>query len=339
MTQTPVGEPVVHRGLPTQVITDWERRIGIDPAGTDRPNEIRLKGREGIPYYGQHVRVDIDDPDEFDSVMYARQLSTMGTFCSLHTPFRVERTAALIHEQPSDDLVVGVHTLRGSSSVKQGTRDYDYLPGQLVIVSNAAPYVEHTRSIADPAGLVIPLEKLGDQRHIAEVARRPVASHTLLSRATASFIRQFAYDTAAGFATEPNAETEHAAIELVRAALGQLNYDRYQLSDNALFIRQAAIDLVERNHCDADFTPDTIARTLHISRRQLYRHFEDSSDSLAAIIAERRAQTAREMLLNNRLLSIGEVAAASGFPSVATMRNRFRSRFGLSPNELRMKEL
>lgn len=339
MTQLQPGDPTVHRGLPPQVISDWEQRIGINPAISPGPEPIRLRGREGLPYYGQHVQVEIENPDDFDSVMYIRQLSTMGTFCALHTPFGVVRTHQLMREQPSDDLVVGVHTLRGNSSVRQGTRDHAYRPGQLVIISNSAPYVQRTHSIADPAGLVIPLELLGAQRHTAELARRPVASHTLLSRATAAFIRQFAYDTAAGAATEPDAETERAAVELVRAALGQLNYDRYQLSDNALFIRQAAIDLVERNHSDPDFTPDSIARSLHVSRRQLYRHFEDSDDSLAAIIAERRAQTAREMLLNNRTLSISEVAVASGFPSVATMRNRFRSRFGLSPNELRMKEL
>ncbi|UKO92350.1 AraC family transcriptional regulator [Gordonia amicalis] len=321
--------------LPEQMIETWERRVGVHRSMI-QPEPIRLSGPEGMRHYGQHVEVHTDDPDSFDSLMYVRQLSMIGTFCSLHTPVQVSRNPRLIDEQPSEDLVIGVHTLEGRHFIRQGSRDFAYGAGQLAFVSNASPYLERTFEINDPAGLVIPLELLGNQRRIAERARRPVASHTLLARATASFILQFASDTAVGV-SEPDPDTEMAAIELVRAALGQLDYDNRQITDNALFVREAVSDLIERHHRDPSFTPNTIARYLHISRRQLYRHFEDTEDSLAARIADRRLKTACELLRTRPDLAVSEVARISGFPSSPTMRNRFRAELGLGPSEYRAR--
>ncbi|MCR5980298.1 helix-turn-helix domain-containing protein [Gordonia jinghuaiqii] len=320
--------------LPSDVVDAWQQRIGV--AEAEHPPSIRLSGQDGLRSYGQHVEVLTDKPESFDSVMYIRKLSVIGTFCSLHTPFQVVRTPRLIRQQPSEDLVIGVHTMRGRHTVKQGSRDFAYGPGQLAFVSNASPYSERTYEINDPAGLVIPLELLGDQRRIAEQAIRPVASHTLLARSTAAFILQFASDTAVA-AADPDHDTEMAAIELVRAALGQLDFDNRRLTDNALFVREAVTQLIERHHRDPSFSPDTIARHLHISRRQLYRHFEDTEDSLACRIADRRLKSASALLRTRPEMSVTEVARASGFPSSPTMRNRFRAELGVGPSEYRAR--
>ncbi len=108
--------------LPPQMIETWERRVGIHRS-IIQPEPIRLSGPpEGMRHYGQHVEVHTDDPpDSFDSLMYVRQLSMIGTFCSLHTPpLQVSRNPRLIDEQPSEDLVIGVHTLEGRHIIRQG---------------------------------------------------------------------------------------------------------------------------------------------------------------------------------------------------------------------------
>ncbi|MDY6811614.1 MAG: helix-turn-helix domain-containing protein [Actinomycetota bacterium] len=122
---------------------------------------------------------------------------------------------------------------------------------------------------------------------------------------------------------------------MIRGALGELDYRRYHLPDNPLFVREAAIDLINRNHRDPAFTPDTIARSLHISRRQLYRHFENADESVSDVIASQRLQTACSFLTNRPDLTLAQVAAMSGFPSAATFRNRFRARYGVGPREYR----
>lgn len=325
--------------LSANVVENWERRIGIDPSDSSTGSTlIRLQGRAGLAQYGgDAVEADSPDPDAFESRMYVRQLSQILTFCHLVTPFREVRDERRARKSPWDVLMVGVHTMAGRSVIRQGAHEIAYRPGRLVFVNAAKPFAQQTKSIIDPSGLIIPHEYLGAQRRNLEHVRRPVLSDTLLSRATAAFVRQFASTTVIGDAAEVDTDTESAAVELVGAALGQVDLENHQLADNRLFVRQAALDLIERHHPDPEFTPELIARTLHISRRQLYRHFEESDGSLATLIAERRLLAAHEMLLEDRSLSIAAISIAAGFPSVATMRNRFRARFEMTPNDLRMR--
>ncbi len=122
---------------------------------------------------------------------------------------------------------------------------------------------------------------------------------------------------------------------MICAALGELNYEKYRLSDNGVFIRQAADELIRRHHCDPDFTPDTIARLLHVSRRQLYRHFEQEPQSMAELIGAQRARTARSLIVTNPTRPAEEIATESGFTSTATMRSHLRAQYGMGPKEIR----
>ncbi|AZG48626.1 Transcriptional activator NphR [Gordonia insulae] len=285
--------------------------------------------------YNPLVDLTVDRPADFGAMMYSRSLEKLTTYCAIHTPFRLDRTPELVRERPYDNLVVLVSTLRGHTTVQQGTRDFAYLPGQLVFVNFAVPYSHYCDSVTDPMGVIIPIDLLGRQRHTAERARRPVASHTLLSRAAAGFVTRFAVDTAISSAPAPPVDTELAAVDLITAALAELNFENYRLEDNALFVHEAAVDLIDRHHRDPDFSPDVIASELHLSRRQVYRNFERTGESVAGLIAARRAETARELLMLNPGLAVGDVAAAAGFPSVATFRNRFRAHYGMGPREFR----
>ncbi|MCR5980238.1 helix-turn-helix domain-containing protein [Gordonia jinghuaiqii] len=101
------------------------------------------------------------------------------------------------------------------------------------------------------------------------------------------------------------------------------------------YLRAAVTDLIERNFRDPDFSVEVVARHLHVSRRHLYRVLSGSTTSLAEMIADRRLEWARGLLTGPGNLKLEAVAHASGFASTATMRNRFRSKFGLTPDEFR----
>lgn len=321
--------------LSTGLVAQWRSRLGSQIGARAPDPPFQRRGVDGMADYNPLVELSADEPDEFGAMMYARTLSKVTTYCALHTPLRLERTSELVRDRPYENLVVLVSSLRGHTTVRQGTRDFAYLPGQLVFVNFAVPYSHYCDSVTDPMGLIIPIDLLGRQRHTAERARRPVASHTLLSRAAAGFVTRFAVDTAISAAPAPPLDTELAAVDLITAALAELNFDSYRLEDNALFVHEAAMDLIERHHRDPEFSPDVIAEELHLSRRQVYRNFEKAGESVAGLIAARRVETAREMLALDPDLSIGEVAVAAGFPTVATFRNRFRSHYGVGPREFR----
>lgn len=323
--------------LPETLVTDWRSRHRLPSCRPSASREVRLRGPEGLRDYGQHVRVTVPDPQEFDALMHTGRLGGIGTFCSLHTPIHVERTEELIREWPADVVVIGVHRLTTGVMVTQGNRNYTYRRGQLVFASNASPYVQQSHGISDPAGLVIPTELLGREGRIAVDAKRPVAPDTILSRATAAFVRRVAFDVARGEVDPAAEETAAAAVELIRAALGQLNYLKHRIDDNPVFLRQAAQDLIDRRHRDPDFGVAAIAQSLHLSRRQLYRHFQSEDRSLAQLIADRRVATATRLLTSQPDLGMAEIAYSAGFTSATTMRNHFRAAFALTPTEYRVE--
>jgi AraC family transcriptional activator of tynA and feaB len=322
--------------LTPRTVAAWEARLGIERQRMSRPD--RFIGSAGVAEWNADIEVTSHDPEQFRAVRYSRELSMMGTFCALHSAVRMERTAESIKTNPSELLLVTVTSMRGKSVVRQAGQEHAYGAGDLLFVSTSTQFQLTTAAVSDPSGLVIPLALLGKHRFVAEQPRRPINSRTPLSRAAAGFVRRFAADTAASDFPAPSGDTELAAIDLVTAALAELaSDDRYVLQDDSLFNHQAALDLIARRHRDPDFTPDSIAAELHLSRRQLYRLFENTENSLATRIADSRIETAREMLIANPWLPIGNISAASGFRSVATFRNRFKARHGVGPVEYRQR--
>lgn len=331
-----------HRGrvtrLNSRLIGQWRSRISAQTGSQPPAPPIQRFGPGGIDDYNPFVKLTTDQPENFGAMMYSRSLTKLSTFCAIHTPFHLERSPDLVHEQPFDSLAVAVSSLRGHITVQQGARDFAYLPGQLVFVNFAVPYRQSCDSVTDPMGIFIPIDLLGRQRHAVERPRRPVGSNTydtLLSRAAAGFITRFATETAISDAPPPPVDTELAAVDLITAALAELNFEHHPLVDNALFVHEAALDLIERYHRDPTFSPDVIAQQLHLSLRQVYRSFEKTGESLAGLIASRRVQTACELLALDVDLSIGQIAHAAGFPSAPTFRNRFRAHYGIGPQEYR----
>ena len=126
-----------------------------------------------------------------------------------------------------------------------------------------------------------------------------------------------------------------------RKALKMLVYAIFQQeSENgedarAEKVRQKVRELIEVNHRRADFSVREIAEKLHMSRRQLYRYFNE--DGVASMLAARRAYTARVYIEHHRELSIAEIAARSGFSDATRLRENFKKTFNMLPSEYRTR--
>ncbi|NLG47222.1 helix-turn-helix domain-containing protein [Gordonia sp. (in: high G+C Gram-positive bacteria)] len=331
------GRPALATRLTPRAVAEWEARLGVANAPT-RTRPVRFTGTAGSATYSPTVDVRVADPDSFHAMRFAQSLSSIATYCALQPAMMLERTAERVRTDPSEALLVSVSGMRGQSIVRQGGREFAYGPGDLVFINNAAPYSLVSTAVSDPSGVLIPFNRLGKHRHVAERLQRPVAANTPLARAAAVFLRRFAAETSVlGSASTVGAVSEQAAVDLIVAALSEFEGSPSVMEDNALFVQEAARDLIERHHRDATFSPDSIAAQLHLSRRQLYRYFESCDNSLAGRIADRRLQSAHDALMQNGTASISAIALASGFPTVATFRNRFKARYGVGPVEYRQR--
>lgn len=93
--------------------------------------------------------------------------------------------------------------------------------------------------------------------------------------------------------------------------------------------------VIERGYRSPSFTALSIATELGVSRRSLERACAEQGIRMSEEIHKRRTSQALQLLLEQPLLSLKEVSAASGFHSSEAMRRAFRSRYQSSPTAVR----
>lgn len=321
--------------LAASEVDAWKARLS-SVAGVDvPPPPIHRVGTEAVDFYGVEPS-ELIDPREFEVLMYRVPLTLMeSSVAVLRSPVRLEFTEDDKRLRLGDNLMVGSCLDHAATYVEPGARDHLYRPGELILTGNSPAHLLMSDGPVDSVGVVIPRELLGRNSRAIERSWQPFVSGSVLARATAAFITSFAVSTAIGVEPNPSAETEEAVVEVIVSALGELTGTSSSLTDNPLLVREAVLDVIERRYSDVEFGVDMIAADLHLSRRQIYRYFEASGQSLAARIAERRIEAAIDLLNSQPQTPIGAVARRTGFASVATFRNRFRTRVGIGPTEYR----
>ncbi|MGV9669863.1 helix-turn-helix domain-containing protein [Gordonia sp. NPDC003504] len=289
-----------------------------------------LRGRQGLAAFLPDLRVTAEPPDQWSAVMRYRRLSALDTFSASFTPNVTSRTDAMIRDSADRRLVFAVCSTGPMEFTIDGLVT-TFMPGQLIALSGSTPFDCVVRARVDPAGLLIPSQTIGSSFDHIRQPLVPPDRHQLLTRATAQFIRRFAIDASTGSRTV-DPRTEWAVIGLVRSMLDECGGSGRTLADDAILVREATCQLVERHFADPEFTSDVIAAELYMSRRQLYRHFDGAEATPAALIAARRLQEARRLLSGPGPISINDVVVRCGFTSAATLRNRFRAEFGVTPS-------
>lgn len=97
---------------------------------------------------------------------------------------------------------------------------------------------------------------------------------------------------------------------------------------------QKAIELVESNISDPEFSIEQMAEGLGVSRMQLYRKLEALTDmSVKEFIRNLRLKRAAQILSQNVKMNISEIAFSVGFNDLSHFRKCFRQEFGMSASE------
>uniref|UniRef100_UPI003D919C91 AraC family transcriptional regulator n=1 Tax=Gordonia sp. B7-2 TaxID=3420932 RepID=UPI003D919C91 len=186
--------------------------------------------------------------------------------------------------------------------------------------------------MTDSAGIWVPTEMLGGNIAAGDTVL-PIAPDTPLTRSCASLVARLAGDVAVG-GVDVDLDTELAAIELVRAVIEQGRKPSRSAEDPDV-LRGLISDLVDRGFRDPGFGAASVARQLHMSKRQLDRSLEGFGLSLSEMITERRLELAQALLAGSERVRLEGIARSVGFPSAAKLRNRFRARHGITPDEYR----
>ena len=100
-------------------------------------------------------------------------------------------------------------------------------------------------------------------------------------------------------------------------------------------------EYIERHLCDTDLSPAEIARTFHMSTRNLHKIFVASQITVGNYIRKRRLERAREILSDRQFLdlSIADTALMVGFKNLAHFSSAFKAMYGLPPLQFKSSHL
>nr|WP_168711001.1 helix-turn-helix domain-containing protein [Ningiella ruwaisensis] len=107
--------------------------------------------------------------------------------------------------------------------------------------------------------------------------------------------------------------------------------------DTSQCLRQRILNFIDNNLCSSELNCNFIAESQGISKRYLYRIFQDEETSLNTLIYNLRLKKSAEILRNPTYLqkSIEWVAYSMGFVSASHFSRSFKKCYKMSPNDYR----
>ncbi len=220
----------------------------------------------------------------------------------------------------------------GRTAVEQDGRETLLHTGDVTICDTARPYQLAMEDHAQLAILMLPYEAIPGW----ERPSQRVCAHTLNDRTTA----RAALAAVMALLDQPgdgtgNASPVFQAVQMMLSALLHCATAPDKLS--AATTLDVAHQHVLAHIDDPELSPDELAGALHVSRRALYRLFEEHQLTPGRFIRRVRLDAVREALAapDNEHRSILEIALDYGFTDSATFSRAFKATFGVSPSEWR----
>ncbi|GAA1858145.1 helix-turn-helix domain-containing protein [Microbacterium koreense] len=297
-----------------------------------RSSVMRMRGVEGMHQLSNMGVVDADDPAAFDAALLRYPVGDLMVFSTLQTPHVVTFEPHL--RDNVDIVILGVVGLGGQRLVRSGGVEVLSVGRMGFMSTLASSSVDHV-GLNETTGIVVPTALLSGQSVELERGVGLIPDTPLTRALGASFGRLLA-ELLHGGEMSPRriAETESALVGASRILIDQCAGSESN-GGHSESVRTTVAQLIETRHSDPDFGVEAIAAELHISRRQLYRHFVDSSASVAEMLLSRRIATAQAELIQMPPHDLEYVAQVSGFSDAAALRAVFRRRLGVSPSEFR----
>ncbi|WP_430787642.1 helix-turn-helix domain-containing protein [Actinoplanes sp. G11-F43] len=305
---------------------------GTLPA-TDRVEAVHT----AMLYASAPCHVIHEDPD---GPVHARlevwDLGDANIFTCRSSGLRLLRTARLARQDAMPVVSLAVQT-QGFGRLDQYGHQQVTPPGELLGVDLSGAY-DYSWSGDGGAGCVqIPLDRLDLP---ADTVRQALGGlrHSPLYRLVTAHVAALARDRARITADPAAVAVATATVDLTRALLASAarteRHTRRALAETLLTRIRAYV----RHHlADPGLTPARIAAAHNVSLRQLYKICARADLSLEQWIITERLRGARHDLLHpaHRHRPIAAIAHSWGFRDPTHFTRRFKSRYGVTPTQLR----
>ncbi len=250
------------------------------------------------------------------------------------TPHGTRRSRRHIDQPDDPSLLLGFPTA-GRGWLDESGRVTAMEPGGLVIYDSVHPtdshFYEGTWGITTA---MAPLSSVVERSGVS-IGRLPI-NVRIPTTGAFGVIEQFFRDLLEVQQTDSAAAVLGAhALDLMASAVLLACDSRLTEQSAQALARQQVLAFVRSHYTAPDLTTEQIARACAVSRRTLYRLFEDVEGGVAAMVRRRRIGTARALLRTDRTRSLESIAAASGFASDRHFYRVFKQQTGMTPGEYR----
>lgn len=266
------------------------------------------------------------DANMFGPVMLARTQTLQQ---------RWTRSPAVMAKDGMDHYMIQLYE-HGQMLWETERGSFEFPEHGLVVFDLAQEVSLETNDFAN-VSLIIPREMLADQiksendQHLRILtSEEPMVR---LLRDHMNSLKQLSTRMTAAQALEIAPATVGLAAACLSAAVSDAPNQQAGVSIAQIAMIRRVIDA---NLCDAELSPDWVARRAGVSRTKLYELFEDYG-GIANYIRERRLRRALLALADKRARNrpIYDIALASGYTSDAGFSRAFRARYGMAPSDLR----
>ncbi|MGW5570531.1 helix-turn-helix domain-containing protein [Nocardia thailandica] len=247
----------------------------------------------------------------------------------------VLRTRSGIAHTDDEYLIASVYT-EGRARLHQDDRVAELTPGDMVFYESTRPY---RWDIDGPGAQVIvqvPTALLRAELGVSHVSL-PTAT-TVRPDTAAGVVARFFLDLARiqHTAADEAAILASGAVPLFAAGVNLLAGQQPTGASGSLLTRERVTAFVRDRCGDPALTVDDIARGCLLSRRSLYRLFDETGEGLGALLRRLRVERACALLRAERGRPTATVAVEAGFASERHFFRAFRAEMGMTPGEYRM---
>ncbi|WP_243438092.1 helix-turn-helix domain-containing protein [Streptomyces sp. FH025] len=236
---------------------------------------------------------------------------------------------------PEDCLYVALH-VHGAASVRRGGASTVLAPGDLLISTTPHPAGLLQDSECRMVRFRVPCFYLGvRQSDVRRAGGLLARGNEGIGSLASQFLRTLATQARAHRA-RPGHHLARSASDIVAILVTEL-LDR-ESPEHPTGVAELLSRIrahIEQNLADPDLSPESIARSQHISVRYLHKLFQQDGMTVGQWVRRRRLDACRRDLgrPSRRQTSVSAVAHRWGFVSHSHFSRAFRDAFGVSPRE------
>ncbi len=245
----------------------------------------------------------------------------------------LHRTPRMVRESPNDDLLLLIQ-LAGESTIAQRDRQVRVRAGSATLCD---PLVEYKVTSGDASHQLVIMLPRATVRSLAspvsEVRLQLLEPRSLSLRALTAICEEA---VSQGEVDPIEAESIGAVVTDLARSMLTANARGPARPRSREELAARARTLIKDRHADPAVTSADLADELGVSARSLAALLKDDGGP-RTMLRSTRLRTARSMLADgdHAHLTIGEVAASSGFADQTTFIRAFKREFGALPSEVR----